>query len=236
MAKKIVLPTVLREDTHFYKAYEAQLKPYLGYYYISYSTASGVDKYMEDLIKRKFAKIKLPETCYTSLGGFLGKAVETGEFEKENPYGFIVDESLDISKYRPEGAEYEKLVIMPLFENVIFIGFIDVYYKNGEGAIVRDNKSGSWTKRSEYTSDEYTQLVLYAKALDENIDSIGVDFFERSGSHISPPLKLTGKTEDIPLEYSPERVKYAIEKLKKNTERISELYETYLKVFGGWIK
>lgn len=232
MAKEIILPTVLREDTHFYKQYEEQLKPYLGQYYISYSTASGVDKYMEDLIKGKFAGIKPKPTCYTELGGFLGRAIETGEFEKENPYGFEVDASLDINKFRPEGAEYEKLVIMPLFDNVIFIGFIDVYLKTEKGARVRDNKSGAWKKQSEYTSKDYTQLLLYANALDETIESIGVDFFERINSHISPPLKLTGRTEDIPLEYSEEKVKFAVEKLKKNTQRISELYSTYLKIFG----
>lgn len=234
--KNINLPTKI-EDSWFYKdeKYREQLEPYLGWQYISYSTAGDLTEYFEDLIKEKITKVKgYTETVYSRFGNFIGYLIESGTPPEDNPEGFLIDSSFDVSKFRPEGAEYEKLVTLELSkeEKVLFIGFIDVYYERNGLSYLRDSKTGSESKVGNYKKDKYTQLVLYAYALEQSgykIGGIGVDFFYRNGSHLNPPLKLSGKHTDIPLEYSKERIKFALDTLLKNTQYISDLYTTYQK-------
>lgn len=234
--KNINLPTKVK-DSWFYQEeqYKEQLKEYEDWSYISYSTAGDLTEYFEDLIKEKITKVKsYTENCYTRLGNWWGTAQAQGFFDESDE--FAVDTSFDINKFRPEGAEYEKLVTLELSkeEKVLFIGFIDVYYERNGLSYLRDSKTGSATKVKNYEKEKYTQLVLYAYALEQKghkIGGIGVDFFERKGSHLNPPLVLTGKHIDIPLEYSKERVKFAMDTLLKNTQYVSDLYTTYQKYF-----
>lgn len=235
--KNINLPTKI-EDSWFYKdeKYKEQLEPYKDWSYISYSTAGDLTEYFEDLIKEKITKVKgYTETVYTRLGNWLGDAQGKGYFEPSDE--FEVSPDFDINKFRPEGAEYEKLVTLELSkeEKVLFIGFVDVYYERNGLSYLRDSKTGSESKVDNYKKDKYTQLVLYAYALEQSgykIGGIGVDFFERKGSHLNPPLVLTGKHTDIPLKYSKERIKFALDTLLKNTQYISDLYTTYQKYFN----
>lgn len=237
--KNINLPTKIK-DSWFYQEeqYKEQLKEYEDWSYISYSTAGDLTEYFEDLIKEKVTKVKdFSSSVYSEFGNYVGEYIEQGVLPQNNPNDFKIDDSFDVSKFRPEGAEYEKLVTLELSkeEKVLFIGFIDVYFERDGLSYLRDNKTGSATKKSNYQKDKYTQLVLYATALEQigyKIGGIGIDFLERKGSHINPPLVLTGKHTDIPLEYSKERVKFAIDTLLKNTQYISDLYTTYKKYFS----
>lgn len=234
--KNISLPTKIK-DSWFYQEeqYKEQLKEYEDWSYISYSTAGDLTEYFEDLVKEKITKVKgYTETVYTRMGNYLGDAQNKGYFEPSDE--FRVEEGFDINKFRPEGAEYEKLVTLELSkgEKVLFIGFIDVYYERNGLSYLRDSKTGSATKVKNYEKEKYIQLVLYAYALEQKghkIGGIGVDFFYRSGSHLNPPLVLTGKHTDIPLEYSKERVKFAMDTLLNNTQYISDLYTTYISYF-----
>lgn len=237
--KNINLPTKIK-DSWFYKEerYKKDLEQYEDWSYISYSTAGDITEYFEDLIKEKITKVKgYTSTVYTEFGGFVGEYIETSELPKENPNGFIIDKSFDISKFRPEGAEYEKLVTLELSkeEKVLFIGFIDIYFEKGGLSYLRDAKTGSASKKDNYSKEKYIQLVLYAMALESKgykIGGIGVDFFERINSHFKPPLTLSNNHTDILLEYTEERKKFALETLLKNTQYISDLMTTYQKVFN----
>ena len=61
MAKSnLVLPSVLTENSWFYKLHEEELKPFLGQPYLSYSSAESWESYQEDFIKQKFAGLELP--------------------------------------------------------------------------------------------------------------------------------------------------------------------------------
>lgn len=239
--KNITLSSKI-ENSWFYKEerYKAQLEPYKDWMYISYSTAGDLTEYFEDMIKEKITKVKsYTDNVYTRLGNILGDAQEKGVFDQEKlGEDFKIDPIFDINKYRPEGAEYEKLVTLVLSEEdkVLFIGFIDVFFERDGKAYLRDSKTGSSTKSKKYEGKDYIQLVLYAYALEEMghvIGGIGVDFFERTGSHISPPLVLTAKHKDISLQYNEERKKFALDILCENTQYISDLYTTYLKIFGA---
>lgn len=233
--KNIKLPTIITEDSWFYKDenYREQIKPYLGWQYISYSTAGDLTEFFEDMIKEKIAKVKpYTETVYTRLGNHFGESVSEGEFKESDE--FLVDPNLDLNKLRPEGGEYEKLVTIELSkeEKVLFLGFIDLYFERDGISYLRDFKTGSKTKIKKYSEDKYTQLVLYGTALElkgYKIGGIGVDFIERGGSHLNPPLKITNNHTPIELEFNKDRKKFAMDTLLKNTQYISDLYTTYLK-------
>lgn len=231
----IILPSVISEDCWFYKANESLCKPHLGKYYISYSTASSWFEYRDDFIKQKIAGITLPEGIYGKFGSYVGHFVEHGEFPLENPHGFTGQENLSAEDLRPDGAEYEKMILIDRGEYCI-IGFIDIYHEYEQGVVrITDNKTGGKGKESTYKKPEYVQVILYAYAIEQLGKTVGktdVMFIRREGSHINPPLHISKERFSIPLEYSPERVKYALEKMDKAVNEISDLYKTYKKYFS----
>ena len=226
---KINLPSVLTEDTHFFKEpYIEQLKPFLGRPYISYSSVGSWNEYKDNFIKEKLVGIKLPQGIYASLGNYVGEAIEKGEWV-ENPNGFIGQENLDLNKYRKPNAEYEKLVIIDRGDYFI-VGFIDIYYEQNGEKHLEDMKTGGKGKESTYTSEEYLQTVLYNHALNGECKT-GVNFVRREGSHVNPPLKISKEQFYIPIEYNEKRVKKALDKVDKTVKEISELNTTYQKYF-----
>lgn len=228
-----MLPTILTEDTHFYKKYETELKPHLGKPYISYSSVDSWFNYREDFIKQKFGKIKLPTGVYAMFGSYIGEAIENGKFG-ENLHGFEGQENLDLDSLRPDGAEYEKLIVIDR-GNYIIVGFIDIYYEKDGKAHIEDAKSGGKSKENNYKDDSYIQVILYAHAIENTgikIGGTGVRFIRREGSHINPPLKIGKDQFYIPLEYNKKRVDFALNKVDKAVKEISDLYKTFIKIFG----
>ena len=230
----INLPSVLTEDTHFYQEHKEKLQPYLGRPYISYSSVSSWFDYKDDFIKQKFAGIQLPSGIYALMGNYVGEAIEHGYFSENNPTGFEGQENLDFSRYRKEGAEYEKLIVIDMGDYVI-VGFIDIFYVENETVNVEDMKSGGKLKEKAYESEDYIQTVLYGHAIEKEYGKepkIGVNFIRREGSHVNPPLKIGKEQFYIPNVYSKERVEKALKKVDTAVREISELYSTYLKFFG----
>lgn len=234
MSKGVVLPSKLTKDCWFYKGNEKLIDPHLNKYYISYSTASSWADYRGDFIKQKLAGIKLPDGVYSSLGNYLGSAVETGEFPKENPWGFTGQENLSLIT-RPEGAKYERMILIDRGEYVI-IGFIDIMHEYEPGVVsVEDLKTGGSGKEKEYMKEDYVQVILYAYALEKEgykIGRTGVWFVRRTGSHIKPPLHISNEQFRIPLEYNPQRVDFALKKMDKDVQEISEYVKIYQKFFS----
>jgi len=233
---KINLPSVLTKDTWFYKdrpENQHRLKHLLGQPYISYSSIDSWFNYRADFIKQKFAKIELPQGIYGEFGTWCGEALENGFFSQENPYGFEGQQNMNLKVLRPEGALYEKMVVIEC-EEYFIIGFIDVWTKGEKGVWCRDQKTGGKLKESKYSDKEYIQLILYAYAeelLGEIIEGIDVYFIRREGSHVRPPLKISKEQFVIPLDYNKERVDFALKKVNQAVEEISDLYTTYLKIF-----
>jgi hypothetical protein len=235
--KKIQLPTVLTEDTWFYKKYEDQLKPHLGKCYLSYSSYNAYEEYTEDFIKDKFVKLPQKQKLYASLGNYLGSAVEVGTFPEENPHGFTGQENLKLVP-RPKGAEYERFVLIDMGE-YIFIGFIDIYEEKKNKVKLGDLKTGGKNKEKYYASNKYKQILLYGRAVElekKEIEEAYVWFVRRTGSHINPPLHISDEQFKIPLEYTSELGKKAVEGLDKGARAISDCYTTYLKFFGDEVK
>jgi len=231
--QEIVLPSKLTKNSWFYEKHKEQLEPFLGRYYISYSSSESWSDYTEDFIKEKFAKLKTPKKTYALLGNYVGEAVELGEFSKDNPEGFTGQENVDLDTIRPEGAEYEKLIVIDMGDYFI-LGFIDIYWEEEGKAFIQDLKSGGKKKEDKYSSYKYTQVILYAHAIELSGKEIGetsVYFVRRTGSHINPPLHLSEEQFLIPLEYNQERVDYALNKIDTAAREISECYKTYLKIF-----
>ena len=233
---KIELPSVLTKDSWFYEANKEMCDPHLGKPYISYSSVNSWEDYREDFIKQKFAKIEVPGSVYANFGSYLGEAVEHGKFG-ENPDGFVGQENFQpFLDDRPEGAEYEKMILIDMGDYVI-LGFIDIFSLNeDEAAIVVDLKTGGKGKEKQYESEDYIQIPLYAKAIEDQgikIATTGVWFVRREGSHIKPPLAVSKDQFWIELPYNEERVKYALDKVDRVVKEISSCYKTYKKIFGN---
>jgi len=233
----IKLPSVLTEETWFYKDRpedQHKLKHLLSSPYISYSSCDSYYNYLNDFIKQKFCKIKLPDGIYGTFGSWCGNALEEGKFSDDNPNGFEGQENLDLASLRPEGALYEKMIVIER-DGYFIIGFIDRWTKSERGVKIRDQKTGGKLKEKKYTDPEYIQTVLYAHAeelLGETIEETDVYFIRREGSHVNPPLKIGKEQFAIPLEYNRERVEYALNRVDKAVEAISSLYTTHVKIFG----
>lgn len=233
MATKIELPSVIREDSWFYKDNEELCKPHLGKPYISNSSIDSWENYQEDFIKQKFVGIELPDGIYAKFGTYVGEAIENGKFGK-NEYGFTGQENLNLGSLRPKGAEYEKMILIDMGEYVI-IGFIDVFHEYEKMvAHVRDIKTGGKKKEDKYSSKDYIQVILYAYALEQlgyKIGKTDVYFIRRTGSHINPPLNISDEQFEIPLEYNKKRVDFALKKVDKIVKSINSVYKTYAKFF-----
>lgn len=234
MAKqKINLPSKISKDNWFYEENKELLEPHLGKFYISYSTMSSWEDYRGDFIKQKLAKIKLPESIYGNFGSWVGTSVELGTVQPNN-YGFEGGENISLIE-RKEGDKYERMILIDRGEYCI-IGFIDIMRETYPmTADVFDVKTGGAKKEDGYKKDEYTQVILYAKALEDEgflIRDTGVWFCRRTGSHIKPPLVLSKEQFYIPLDYNKERVKYALDKTDRVVREISEYFTVYEKYFS----
>jgi hypothetical protein len=233
MAKtKINLPSKLNNECWFYKGNEKLIDSHLGKFYISYSTVSSWEDYRGDFIKQKLAGIKLPDSIYGSFGSWVGTSVEHGEVQANN-YGFTGGENINLIQ-RTENDKYERMILIDMGEYVI-IGFVDIMREVLPKVIETiDIKTGGAKKEEEYKKESYIQTTLYSKALEDEgytINASGVWFCRRTGSHIKPPLNLSTEQFYIPLEYSEKRVKYALDKVDRVVNEISEYFTCFEKYF-----
>lgn len=231
---KIKLPSILTEESWFYEEHKELLEKYLGWKYVSYSTLTSYDDYLDSFVKSKIVGVRDEGSIYTSAGTVTGHILEHGELPTDIPEGIKIADDFDISVIRNPKAEFEKLVVLELFDDVIMIGFCDMVETLEDGSLtVTDLKTGADNKRSYYQSEKYYQLVIYAYALEKmgyKVRDIKVQFALRTGSHLNKPLVINNDFTCYPLEYSPERVKYALEKVDKAVEGISKLKTTYDKL------
>ena len=227
---KIELPKVF---TKKHRAYKPELKHLLGKYYTSYSDISSFNEYFGDFVKQTLAGIKLPSSIYAEFGNFIGTAVETGEIPKENPHKFEGLENIQLID-RPENTTYERMIIID-FGEWFLMGFIDKCTEIRPKVVdIIDIKTGGSKKEKYYEGPDYIQVPLYAYAMEQEgytINKTAVEFCRRVGSHVNPPLKLSEEMFEIPLEYSPERAKFALDKVQSTVEKISEYYKIYNKYF-----
>jgi len=233
MAKiKINLPSKLDKSNWFYENNKELIEPHLGKFYISYSTVSSWEDYRTDFIKQKLAGIKLPDSIYGSFGTWVGTSVEHGETQTNN-YGFTGGENINLIQ-RTENDKYERMILIDMGEYVI-IGFVDIMREILPKVVQTiDIKTGGAKKEEEYKKESYIQTTLYSKALEDEgytINASGVWFCRRTGSHIKPPLNLSTEQFYIPLEYNEKRVKYALDKVDRVVNEISEFFTCYEKYF-----
>lgn len=239
MENKIILPSILTEETRFYKENEALLKQHLNKPYISYSSVNSWEdkKYKADFIKQKFCGIKLPSGVYAEFGSYCGHALEHGVFPDDNPHGFTGHENMNLSKLRPLNAEYEKIIVIDM-EDYFIVGFIDIFHEYESGKVlIQDQKTGGAGKEKEYAAKDYIQVVLYAYAIELmyphlTVGKTNISFIRRTGSHVKPPLHISTEQFIIPLEYNQDRIQYAIEKVDRVVNEISDLYKIYLEYFN----
>ena len=192
---------------------------------LSYSQTSSWEVYKDNYIKQYFAGIKLPQSPYAEFGNKVGVARETGDYSNFSKQEQEILNSIE----RVANTQYEYEILLDMGEFVVQ-GFIDELVPTKDGYIIIDNKTGGKDKMDEYRSIDYLQTVIYRMALEQqglNVVDTQVRFFGREGSHIKPPMVLSGYLELIPIEYNQQRVDYAIAKLHRVASEISLMYKAY---------
>lgn len=237
---KLILPRVYEDKTLDGKYSHHNGKPKLSYSQInSWKDA----QYKPDYIKRYFAKIDTPGSCFTDFGTDVGTYKEwvgIGRTDVQPVMKYLQPadlEWLDSLEY-PENSVYEDLIVVDCGDFVIE-GYIDRsrYYFEQNGVHIRDFKTGNIIKKEpEYASPDYQQTTLYCYQKDvEGFEILGSDvmLLGRAGNNSQKsPLKLTQEFKIIPTPYSRDRAMQFLDKATKVAKEISDEYTRYLDIFG----
>lgn len=195
--------------------------------YISYSQLSKW-KYpkggKKDYIKSYFFGERFTGNAYTDFGSLIGEALENNDFSE-----FSAKEKKVLKKIT-RLDEFEREIKLDLGDFYVK-GFIDTNDKDCK--VLIDYKTGSMDKEDEYKKDDYTQLVLYAGAIEQETgklpESAHVELIERVGNAFrGEDLALGTEVLKIPQDISPERVA----KVKKDVVDIAKEISDYYRVFN----
>lgn len=194
--------------------------------YISYSQISKW-KYpkggKKDYILSYFFGERFDGNAYTDFGTLIGEALENNDFSS-----FTAKEKV-VLKMVTRLDEFEREIKFD-FGDFYVKGFIDTNDK--ECTLVIDYKTGALNKEEEYQKESYTQLALYAGALEQETGKLPkearVELIERAGNAFRGEELTLGKTVlQIPQDISPERIKAVKEDVVKVATEISEYYRVF---------
>lgn len=205
--RKIVLPRVDKE----------------GKCYISYSQHSKWKRDKKDYIKSYFFGERFEGNAYTEFGSLIGEALENNDFSAFDEQEQLVLESIT------RLDEFEREIKWD-FGDFYVKGYIDTNDK--ELTTLIDYKTGAMNKASEYDSDKYDQLAIYAGAIEQETGKLPenayVILIERKGNAFrGETLKLGREFEEIPQDVTPEKVKEVGENVVKVATEISDYYRVF---------
>lgn len=237
----LILPRTYEDKTADGKYSHHNGKPKLSY---SQYNSWKDPKYKPDYIKRYFAKIDTPGSCFTDFGTDVGTYKEwvgNGRVGDKPAVKYLQAEDLewlDTLEY-PENCIYEDLIVVDCGDFVIE-GYIDrsKYMLVDQNAVhIRDFKTGNIVKKTaEYASPDYQQTTLYCFQKDmEGYEIIGSDvmLIGRGGNNSQKsPLKLTKEYKIIPTPYTRDRALKFLDKVSVVAKEISDYYKRYLDIFG----
>jgi hypothetical protein len=234
---KLILPRTYEDKTTDGKYAHHNGKPKLSY---SQYNSWKDSQYRPDYIKRYFAKIDTPGSCFTDFGTDVGTYKEwvgIGRTGEQPIMKYLSKEDLDWldSLEYPENSIYEDLVVVDCGDFVME-GYIDRSEYIQNGVHVRDFKTGNIIKKTpEYASPDYQQTTLYCQKDVEGYEILGSDvmLLGRAGNNTQKnPLKLTQEFKIIPTPYSRDRALQFLDKVAVTAKEISEYYQRYLDIFG----
>lgn len=208
--KQLVLPRTDKEG-----------KPYISYSQISkWKYPKGGKK---DYIKSYFFGERFEGNAYTDFGTLIGEALE------KNDFSAFSDKEKKTLKKITRLDEFEREIKFDMGSFYV-LGFIDTNDK--ECTTLIDYKTGSMDKVDVYTKEDYTQLAIYAGAIEQETgklpESAHVELIERIGNAFQgEDLALGDEVVQIPQDISKERVEAVRADVEKVAKEISDYYRVF---------
>ena len=207
-------------------------RPYLSYSQISTWKKSKRDYMRQFFFGEDFAGM----SDYMDFGSKVGNALESNNFSDFNKT------EQEFLKTLPRYDEFEREVNLDMGEFFVK-GFIDTNTKENTptGELVRkiaDYKTGDVDKKeSEYASDDYIQLDIYAAAIQQETgvlpEEVSVFLIDRTGNAFKgEPLRLGERYVTITKKVDDKRVKVVMNEVNKIAQEISDYYQLFLKLNG----
>ena len=208
--------------------------------YVSYSQLSTWKRSKRDYIRQYFLGERFVGNAYTEMGSKVGEALENNDFSE-----FTLTEQKFL-KTVPRYDQFERKINLQM-EGFIVVGYIDsntLSHKTKGGNKVEvvdkilDYKTGDVSKkRAEYEDDKYTQLDIYAAAMQQETGSLPTDvkviLIDRTGNAFKgEELKLGKEFITITKDVTQERVDKVLKEVQEIAEEISAYYKLYLKLNG----
>ena len=195
--------------------------------YLSYSQISTWKRSKRDYMRQYFYGESFEGNAYTDFGSSVGEALESGDFSA------FTKKEAEFLKTVPRYDEFEREIKL-LMKGFYVKGFIDTNTKVLD--MLADYKTGSIeTKATEYESDSYNQLEIYAAALKQVSGVLptkaSVFLIDRTGNAFKgEELKLGKEFITITRDITEEKIKSVLEEVQLIAEEISSYYQVFLKL------
>lgn len=206
-------------------------------YYLSYSQISTWKKSKRDYMRQYFfGEAFSGMSDYMDFGSKVGEALENNDFS-----GFSKTEQ-EFLKTLPRYDEFEREINLDM-GGFYIKGYIDSNTKENTptGELVKkiaDYKTGEIEKKqSEYASDDYIQLDIYAAAIQQETgvlpEEVNVFLIDRTGNAFKgEPLRLGERYITITKKVDDKRIKKVLNEVNAIALEISECYKVFLKLNG----
>lgn len=203
--------------------------------YLSYSQISTWKKSKRDYMRQYFFGEDFSGMSdYMDFGSKVGNALEKNDFSE------FTKEEQKILKTIPRYDQFEREINLQM-DGYFVKGFIDTNTTENteKGELVKkiaDYKTGDVDKKeSEYTSDDYIQLDIYAAAIQQETgllpEEVSVFLIDRTGNAFKgEPLRLGERYVTITKKVDDKRVKAVMNEVNKIAQEISEYYQLFLKL------
>jgi len=200
-----------------------------GNQYLSYSQISSFLKNRRDYIRQYFLKEKFEGNGYTEFGKRIGEALE------KNDFSTFSDKEQELLRSIPRHDVFEREVRL-IRKDFYVIGYIDTNTsKDGKIEKIIDYKTGDMNKEDVYISEEYSQLYIYAAALEQELGVLpkkaSVILIERKGNLFKrEKLVLGDKFLSIDKKITKKKIKEVVKMVDDTAKEISDHYEVFLKL------
>lgn len=205
--------------------------------YLSYSQISTWKKSKRDYIRQYFFGEDFSGMSdYMDFGSKVGNALEKNDFSE------FTKEEQKFLKTIPRYDQFEREINLQM-DGYFVKGFIDTNTTENteKGELVKkiaDYKTGEIEKKeSEYASDDYIQLDIYAASIQQETgvlpEEVSVFLIDRTGNAFKgEPLRLGERYITITKKVDDKRVKAVMNEVNKIAQEISEYYQLFLKLNG----
>ena len=200
-----------------------------GNQYLSYSQINSFLNNRRDYIRQYFLNEKFEGNAYTSFGKRIGEALENNDFS-----GFTETEQVLLNSI-PRHDQFERKVVLNR-KGFYVVGYIDTNTsEDGKIEKLIDYKTGDMTKEAVYLSEDYSQLYIYAGALEQELGVLpkkaSVVLIERLGNPFKgEKLMLGSRYITIDKKITKTKIKEVVKKVDETAKEISEYYEVFLKL------